>query len=315
MDESGVYDNHNFASENNFLLSEESLSNGKVVMVTSFKGGVGKTTVSANLSLALALRGNKVVAVDCDIESRCLDIILGLEDASLYSICDVLDGRCSLDEALVEDERCSNLSFIPAPAFYDFLDSDVDIGNDRVKVEAVAELVKELRKRFDYVILDCPARPDALYKALVSVSTHAIVVSLHTAASIRAAEKTAMMLSDMSSVESSGFAFGDLDGALTHNPAIKTRLIVNCFKANDVVNGVRPKIYDVISKASTKLLGVVPNDDAVSRPQETGSLAFEVKNGKNPFWRSIENIAARCDGEHVLLLKNVKTGKPRSKLI
>lgn len=123
-------------------------------MVTSFKGGVGKTTVSANLSMALARRGNRVVAVDCDLESRCLDIVLGLEDASLYNVSDVLSGRCSPSEAIVNDRRCDKLKFIPAPAYYDFLDETGS--SSKVSLDAVRSFIDELCMTFDYVILDCP---------------------------------------------------------------------------------------------------------------------------------------------------------------
>lgn len=283
----------------------------KVIMITSFKGGVGKSTVSANLAMGLALRGNTVVALDCDIESRCLDIVLGLEDSSLYNICDILNGRCTIDEALVVDSRCPRLSFISAPAYYDFLKEGSE--QSLVKYSEVPKLIEMLKQRFDYIILDCPARPDELYKELVKVSTHAVVVSLHTLASIRAAEKTAMMLSDMSDSVPVVTSFGD-DFEISET-GLQTRLIVNSFKAADVVSGVRPRIYDIISRASTKLLGVIPYDEAMSRAQEDGRLSFQVKNGHIPFCRAIENIAARCDGEDVLLLEGVKTGKNRSKII
>ena len=283
----------------------------KVIMVTSFKGGVGKTTVSANLSMALARRGNRVVAVDCDLESRCLDIVLGLEDASLYNVSDVLSGRCSPSEAIVNDRRCDKLKFIPAPAYYDFLDETGS--SSKVSLDAVRSFIDELCMTFDYVILDCPARPDDLYKALAKVASHAVVVSLHTAASIRAAEKTAMMLFDMS-MKDSDFTFGE-NGSPDLGAALKTRLIVNGFKASDAVKGIRPKVYDIVSKTSIKLLGVLPFDESVSAAQENGRLCFEVKHGKNAFAAAMDNIAARCCGENVLLLKNVKLGKSRSKLI
>ena len=88
----------------------------RVVIVTSLKGGVGKTTVTANLAMTVAKKGYSVACVDCDLESRCLDMVLGLEIESLYNIADVLSGRCSVDDALIHDMRCENLSFLAAPA-------------------------------------------------------------------------------------------------------------------------------------------------------------------------------------------------------
>lgn len=179
----------------------------KVIMVTSFKGGVGKTTVSANLSMALARRGNRVVAVDCDLESRCLDIVLGLEDASLYNVSDVLSGRCSPSEAIVNDRRCDKLKFIPAPAYYDFLDETGS--SSKVSLDAVRSFIDELCMTFDYVILDCPGSPGRpVQGSCEGRYPCGGVVSLHTAASIRAAEKTAMMLFDMS-MKDSDFTFGE----------------------------------------------------------------------------------------------------------
>ena len=96
----------------------------RVIIVTSLKGGVGKTTVTANLAMTLAQKGHKVVAIDCDLESRCLDMVLGLENDSLYNISDILSERCTFEEALITDSRCTNLSFISAPASITDKDSD-----------------------------------------------------------------------------------------------------------------------------------------------------------------------------------------------
>lgn len=285
----------------------------KVIIVTSFKGGVGKTTVSANLAMTLAMRGKKVVAIDCDLESRCLDIVLGLEDLSLYNISDIISGRCKASEAIVVDPRCENLHFIAAPAYYDFLDNDLSL--KYVNDDSVANFIRELQAEYDFVVLDLPARPDNLYRSLIKVATHALVVSLHTAASIRAAEKTAMMLSDMTSLDDDGSVFEGVEGGFKHPSKLKTRLVINCFRPDAAANGIRPRIYEIVMKASTKLLGVIPLDEKVAAAQEHGLLAFQVRKGNNSFNHAMKNIAARCDGEHILLLKDVKTGKSREKLI
>jgi septum site-determining protein MinD len=269
-------------------------------MVTSFKGGVGKTTVSANLSMSLAQMGFKVIAIDCDLESRCLDIALGLENSTLYNICEVLMGKCTIAEAIVTDPRCRNLSFIAAPAYYSLVNDEFEFTDEKVK-----DLVFRLKLDYDFVIFDLPARPDKLYKSLVKFSNYALVVSLHTAASIRAAEKTAMALEEL--------GCGEGDGEyLSKN--LKTRLVINSFMARDAVDGVRPSIYEVINKTSVKLIGVLPYDADMARGQENGLLAYQVNKGKNNFNYAICNVAKRFTENQVPLLSGLKLEVSKSRL-
>ena len=274
---------------------------GRAVMVTSFKGGVGKTTISANLAMTLAQMGFRVAAIDCDLESRCLDIALGLESSSLYNICEILSGKCTVAEAAVNDKRCSNLSFIAAPAYF----SLADVDSFSFTEEAVKSFVLKLKLEYDFVIFDLPARPDKLYKALVKYSNYAIVISLHTAASIRAAEKTAMALEEL--------GCGNADNELiTKN--LKTRLIINSFIAKDAASGVRPSIYDVINKTSVRLIGVLPYDEDMARGQENGLLAYQVKKGRNNFNRAMINIAKRFTETQVPLLSGIKLDVQKTKI-
>ncbi len=270
-------------------------------MVTSFKGGVGKTTVSANLAMTLSRMGFRVIAIDCDLESRCLDIALGLENASLYNICEVLTGKKTLNEVVVTHPESPNLSFIAAPAYFSLADEDSFVFTD----EAVEALVVKLKLEYDFVIFDLPARPDKLYRSLVKFSNYALVISLHTAAAIRAAEKTAMALEELGCGQASNEFM---------SKSLKTRLIINSFMPKDAVNGDRPSIYDVINKTSVKLIGVIPYDADMARGQENGQLSYRVKNGKNNFNKAICNVAKRFTETQVPLLSGIKLDVSKSRL-
>lgn len=269
----------------------------KVYIVTSYKGGVGKTTFSANLAMSLAKRGHSVVAVDCDLESRCLDIVLGLENVTLFNVCDVIRGTCSLENALVTDMRCENLHFLSAPAFYP---ERHEIGStaDAFTKDAIEVFVRKLTDRFEYVIFDLPARPDNLYKHLACFADTAFVISLHTAASIRAAEKTAIALNELTGYGKDNLTSGGLE----------IKLIVNGFRARDVKNRDNIGLYDIISKTHLQLGGVIPYDAVMTRAQEKGKLACEVKSGKKLFYNAVENITSRCEGHKVELFCGVDTG-------
>lgn len=269
----------------------------KVYIVTSFKGGVGKTTLSANLSMSLARMGHSVVAVDCDLESRCLDIVLGLENRTLFNVCDVIKGSCSLENALVTDDRCENLHFLSAPAFYPER-HDIGAASDKFDKDSIERFVRSLTDRFEYVIFDLPARPDNLYKNLTLYADCAFVVSLHTAASIRAAEKTAIALNELTDYGKDNLTSGGLD----------IKLIVNGFRPKDAKQKSNVGLYDIISRTKLQLDGVIPFDSEMSRSQETGKLAYEIRSGKNPFCRAVENIARRCEGYRVPLFDGVETG-------
>lgn len=274
----------------------------KSYIVTSFKGGVGKTTLSANLAMSLARRGHRVVAVDCDLESRCLDIVLGLENATLFNVCDCIKGTCTVDNAIVKDVRCENLHFISAPAFYPER-HEIGTTADSFTKEAISKFVRELTNRFDYVIFDLPARPDNLYRNLALLVDAAFVVSLHTAASIRAAEKTAIALNELTGYGKDNLTAGGLD----------IKLIVNGFKPKDAKDGVNVGLYDIISKTKMQLWGVVPFSVSMSKAQEMGKLAFEIYHGSTPFCRAVENIATRCEGYKTPLFEGVDTGVKKRK--
>ncbi len=272
----------------------------QVILVTSFKGGVGKTTLSANLAACLAKRRKKVLVCDCDLESRCLDMVLGVENQPLFNICDAVGGLCSVKDAICKHERVPNLSFMPAPAFYPEAagsrQTDDIFTPDAVKTFLAA--VSALPENYDTILCDLPARPDGLYRSLVPESDKIIVVSMHTAVSIRAAEKTAIALHELCT------------GA--KKPDI--RLAVNGFQAKSAARGENAGLYDILSRTKLPLVGVLPYDSAMVEAQNKGLLAFETAHGETQFWHAVENLARRSEGENVRLFEGVRTGVARAKL-
>ena len=283
----------------------------RVIIVTSLKGGVGKTTVTANLAMTLARKGHKVAAIDCDLESRCLDMVLGLENDSLYNISDALSGRCSTDEALITDSRCEDLSFIAAPA--GITDKDSEEFLEVFSEENVSKLIDDLSERFEYILFDLPAHPDGWYELLLKHTDYALVVAMHTAVSIRSAEKTAMTIGDTCEKLGTAEVVFDEDGDIIE-PKLKVRLIINGFRHRDAYEGIRSGVYDIISKTSVKLLGVVPYDENMAQAQETGKLAYQIQKGEGPSNIAFKNIALRLDGASVPLLSGLM-GKSSSRKI
>ena len=149
---------------------------GGSIFVTSFKGGVGKTTVCANLAGALCNLGHTVLVVDGDFGMRCMDIVLGLENEALFDLGDVLAGRTELERAVLQSPRVPSLSFLPAP-----MNCRVPPGRD-----AVAGVIDALRRTYDYVLIDSSAEESDTYAAFAAAADDAVIVSLHQSSSIRA---------------------------------------------------------------------------------------------------------------------------------
>ncbi|MDD4125833.1 MAG: AAA family ATPase [Eubacteriales bacterium] len=256
---------------------------GRVIFITSFKGGVGKTTLSANLSSVLAGMGHKILTVDGDFGMRCLDMALGLESDVIYDINDVINGKCRVEDAVIPCGKTQNLFFLASPMWKP---------ENILPAGRFMDLFKYLRTQFDYIIIDSSAEESPYYLSLASAADDALVVSLHQSMSIRAAEKTGIKLRAL------GFR--------------NLRLIVNCYR-NDFAKGeALPAVYDLINLSAIKLLGVIPYDQNVVLDQEKGVTAFGTADRHaSPYEAAVYNIACRIKGKNVPLFKNVS--KPKKK--
>ncbi len=256
---------------------------GKVIFVTGFKGGVGKTTVSANIAATLYALGKKVLIIDGDFGMRCMDMVLGLESETLFDCSDILMGRCSPTAAMCEVDGNMGFSFIPAPMNLE----------EKIPTRAFAEFISQVREDFDYIIIDSCAEMTDYYLAFASVADEAIIVTLHQSTSVRAAEKTAIRLSAMG--------------------INKLSLIVNGYRSEYAEKGRLPNIIDIINRSTVRLLGVVPYSEKLQASQEAAELSFMGKpRRKASLWEAaFYNIALRLSGERIPLFDGVDSPKRR----
>jgi len=257
---------------------------GRVIFVTGFKGGVGKTTVSANIAATLHALGNKVCVVDGDFGMRCMDMVLGLESETLFDCSDILAGRCSATAALTE-VGSSSFSFIPAP---------MNHTGEKYPKTAYSALFAELREEFDFIIVDSCAEMTDYYLSFAAQSDEAIIVTLHQSTSVRAAEKTATRLSAMGVKELS--------------------LVVNGYRENMALKGKLPNIADIINRSSVRLLGVVPYSGKLQASQEAAEIAFNGNLRKKATLceGAFYNIALRLCGHRIKLFDGLEQLKRRS---
>ncbi len=258
----------------------------QVIMMTSLKGGVGKTTLSAALSRALAARDRSVVAVDMDFGVRGLDLALGTESYAAPTILEWCEGKCSMEDALVPTDR-ENLSFIAAPIN--------DDGTSLVP-KALDACLAALSERFDTVLLDMPAGAGPVFEAVAACKevTEAIIVATHNENSLRAARKLA--------------------GDLQVRGIEKMRLILNAFSSYNVREGeVRP-LLETLFQVSVPLVGVVPYESSTDYLLNNRLLSETAKKRVCDGKKACDNIAARLCGENVSLLQGIMKTKFRASL-
>ena len=241
---------------------------GEVIVITSGKGGVGKTTTTANVGAALALRGKKVVLVDTDIGLRNLDVVMGLENRIVYDIVDVVEGKCKLRQALIKDKRFTDLFLLPAAQTRD---------KSAVNEEQMRELTEKLKEEFDYILIDCPAGIEQGFKNAIAGADRAIVVTNAEISSIRDADRI----------------IGLLEASEIRNP----ELIINRLRPEMVKRGEMMDVEDILDLLSIDLIGVVPEDEYIITQTNKGEPT--VSNKKAPSGKAYIEIARRILGENV----------------
>lgn len=244
---------------------------GEVIVITSGKGGVGKTTTTANLGTALSILGKKTVVVDADIGLRNLDVVMGLENRIVYDIVDVVEGNCRLKQALIKDKRYENLYLLPAAQTRD---------KNAVSPDQMIKLCNDLKESFDYVFMDCPAGIEQGFKNAIAGADKAIVVTTPEVSAVRDADR--------------------IIGLLEANDINNPQLIINRIRLEMVKRGDMMNMEDIIDILAIDLIGIVPDDESIIVSTNKGEPA--VTDDKSLAGEAYRNIARRIMGEDVPFL-------------
>ena len=242
---------------------------GRVIVITSGKGGVGKTTTSANIGTALAKNGSSVVLIDTDIGLRNLDLLLGLENRIVYTLVDVVEERCKLKQALVKDKKNPNLCLLAAAQTRD---------KSAVTADQLKDITDQLKEDFDFILVDCPAGIEEGFKTAIAGATEAIVVTTPEMSAVRDADR--------------------IIGLLEAKEEIKSyRLLVNRVRANMIQSNDMMSVDDVVDILSCDLIGIIPEDTGIITSTNRGEPI--VNDEKSPAGTAYQNVAKRIQGEEV----------------
>ncbi len=244
---------------------------GEAIVITSGKGGVGKTTTTANIGTALALSDKKICLVDTDIGLRNLDVVMGLENRIIYDLVDVAEERCGLNQALIRDKRFECLHMLPAAQTQD---------KSALNPEQMKKIIEELKQDYDYVLIDCPAGIEQGFKNAVAGADKSIVVTTPETSAVRDADR--------------------MIGLLEKEDVESPKLIVNRIRRNLVKEGNMLDVDEIVSILAIELLGIVGDDDEVISASNRGEpVALDPSSRAAIAYR---NIARRILGESVPLL-------------
>lgn len=243
----------------------------EVLTITSGKGGVGKTTTTANLGVALAMLGKRVVTIDADIGLRNLDVVMGLENRIVYDLVDVVEGRCRLRQALVRDKKLSELYLLPAAQTRD---------KTAVSPVQMIEICNLLRSHFDFVLIDSPAGIEQGYQNAVAPADKVLIVTTPEVSAVRDADRIVGLVE-----------------AEEKGPA---RLILNRLNPDMVARGQMLSTEDVVEILAIDLLGVIPEDKQVVISTNQGQPV--ALNGKAPSGQAFRNVAGRLTGQDIPLM-------------
>lgn len=241
---------------------------GRTLVVTSGKGGVGKTTTVANMGTALAKKKYSVVMIDADIGLRNLDVVMGLENRIVYNLVDIIEGKCRNQQAMIRDRKLSNLCIIPSAQTRE---------KDAVRPDQMKALCVELAEEFDYVIIDCPAGIERGFKNAIAGAQTAIVVTTPEVSAIRDADRVI--------------------GLLEANLLKDIHLIVNRLNPRMVKKGDMMSTADILTLLSIPLLGVVPESEDVVVSTNRGIPLVHDRHSRAGI--AFQKIAARLDGDSI----------------
>ena len=245
---------------------------GRVIVITSGKGGVGKTTTNANIGTALARAGKKVVMIDTDLGLRNLDLLLGLENRIVYTIVDVVEERCKLKQALVKDKRNPNLCLLAAAQTRD---------KTAVTEEQLKDICEKLKKDFDFILVDCPAGIEQGFQNAVAGASEAIVVTTPEMSAVRDADRIIGLLEAKEEIKS--------------YKLLLNRVRPNLIKSNDMMS-----VDDVVEILSAELIGIIPEDTGIITSTNKGEPI--VNDEKSLAGQAYNNVARRIIGEDVPFL-------------
>lgn len=240
----------------------------KAITVTSGKGGVGKTTTTANLAVALARMDQKVVVIDADIGLRNLDVIMGLENRIVYDLVDVIEGRCKLRQAMIKHKQFNHLYLLPAAQTRD---------KTAISPTDMMYLVKKLREEFDYILIDSPAGIERGFRNALAPADEVVIVTNPEVSAVRDADRIIGLIE-----------------AANKGPA---RLILNRVKMEMIKKGEMLSADDVTDILAIKLIGIVPEDEYVIPASNSGNPVILNENSRAGI--AFNNIARRIMGENV----------------